>query len=555
MTKFRPDRALADALSHVVVPLSLFFLGKFIFSEYGFFKSYFGIFTAGEDITNESKQKKPENLKECNDDITKQDELHNKLKDHNPPLLGKGEVDTKAGRFGLKISIPTSVLTPPSTPTNKSHIRFVAIINERSGGQLGAKMATRLRTLGIPSFNLFHFYDDEKADATYDSLIEALFLDDTYRVNLLDDDRDKEILCDIETPSIKESNDDDSLNKEANDDDTPKEFHMPTVLCGGGDGSYWQCVHVVEEARRRMSPDCSGCIGLPNLVVVPLGTGNDLSNALGWGKKAPNVEKLENLLDLVRDQTEKCELTGLDRWALHWTEDQDSGEKGQCWGRPLPERLLCYFSVGWDASIALRFETERQQCPDKFSSPFKNNWRYTMLGAGEFFRPSEVLNGKLKLVVDGEEIHIPADIRSLKFVNIRSAQSGLDFWGPCTPRSPKSGKIVQKGGYMKLTSNRRDFECESLHPPACDDGVIEVVATQGLRHMLGIRAKMDKAFRLAQGSVIELTLLESLPVQTDGEAWMQQPCNLAIKHRDKVPMVVGPKKPKGVTYTYRCLEL
>lgn len=102
-----------------------------------------------------------------------------------------------------------------------------------------------------------------------------------------------------------------------------------------------------------------------------------------------------------------------------------------------------YFSIGVDASIALRFHMERTQNPEKFNSRAKNKVMYAQYGASEVFKASYAnLNESLRLRVDGHDVSLPV-IQGLVFLNITipntsvAAEAGirpracLSCWGLC----------------------------------------------------------------------------------------------------------------------------
>ncbi|KAI7737548.1 hypothetical protein M8C21_008851, partial [Ambrosia artemisiifolia] len=48
---------------------------------------------------------------------------------------------------------------------------------------------------------------------------------------------------------------------------------------------------------------------------------------------------------------------------------------------------------------------------------------------------------------------------------------------------------------------------------------------------------LSRARRLAQGKTIKIHLLAPLPVQIDGEPWLQSPCILSISHHGQAFML------------------
>jgi diacylglycerol kinase (ATP) len=61
---------------------------------------------------------------------------------------------------------------------------------------------------------------------------------------------------------------------------------------------------------------------------------------------------------------------------------------------------------------------------------------------------------------------------------------------------------------------------------------LEVVAVTGSFQLGKIQVKIDKAMRLAQGNDIKIRFIKKqpLPVQVDGEPWLQDPCEIRIRH-------------------------
>ena len=57
--------------------------------------------------------------------------------------------------------------------------------------------------------------------------------------------------------------------------------------------------------------------------------------------------------------------------------------------------------------------------------------------------------------------------------------------------------------------------------PSYSDGMVEVVGLTGVMHIGQIVSRMKSGIRLAQGSSIDIKLKSSLPVQIDGEPWLQ----------------------------------
>lgn len=76
------------------------------------------------------------------------------------------------------------------------------------------------------------------------------------------------------------------------------------ILVCGGDGTVGWVLHTL---------DLLGWPAYPPIAVLPLGTGNDLARAMGWGGTFSSDEPLVEVLAAVQTETS---VTHLDRWRL-----------------------------------------------------------------------------------------------------------------------------------------------------------------------------------------------------------------------------------------------
>lgn len=120
------------------------------------------------------------------------------------------------------------------------------------------------------------------------------------------------------------------------------------VLACGGDGTVGWVLSILDQI---------GAYPAPAVGVLPLGTGNDLARALGWGGGYKD-EPIGKILTSIADS----ETTLLDRWQLKVernpdAKNDDDGGKGK---ESLPLNVVNnYFSLGVDAHIALEFHEAR----------------------------------------------------------------------------------------------------------------------------------------------------------------------------------------------------
>ena len=80
--------------------------------------------------------------------------------------------------------------------------------------------------------------------------------------------------------------------------------------------------------------------------------------------------------------------------------------------------------------------------------------------------------------------------------------------------------------------------------------MLELVAVTGSFQLGKIQLKMDKAIRLGQGSSFKLRFLknQALPVQNDGEPWLQQPCEMHIHHMGQARVLAADPSPHSSDY-------
>uniref|UniRef100_A0A1I7XSW1 Diacylglycerol kinase n=1 Tax=Heterorhabditis bacteriophora TaxID=37862 RepID=A0A1I7XSW1_HETBA len=203
-----------------------------------------------------------------------------------------------------------------------------------------------------------------------------------------------------------------------------------------------------------------------------------------------------------------------------------------------------YFGIGLDAKIALEFHNKREES-DKASlslllffitrSRSKLFMWYGMLGGKELMhRTYRNLDQRIRLECDG----IPIDLPSLQgnfsvlyvryfngkwvysgivILNIPSYSGGANFWG---------------------SAKDDTFTVQSF-----DDRVLEVVALFGVIHVATSRVPNVvrlQNHRIAQCRHVRIVIMgdEAIPVQVDGEPWLQPPGILQIAHKNRAQLLV-----------------
>jgi len=331
--------------------------------------------------------------------------------------------------------------------------------------------------------------------------------------------------------------------------DLLKSARHSLVLIAGGDGTNSWCCSLIEQclkeafsaiawASNHLHDDDSSTEqwrdALPTMVPFPMGTGNDLSRALGWGHIGiagpKNIsDALGDVLFAAQSGAREC---ALDRWRVDYTfdstndADDGAGANTPSQSRGFPSAMLCYLSVGYDAQITHCFENERRSRPEKFKSQTRNQSVYVKHGIKHLLRPTRPITESIELVVGGEVVALPENTRSLKLININSAANGIFFWGSA---ASKTGEFVEK--------------C----PPKLDDGVFEVMATSGVSDMLSCRSSLSHAMRLAQCAEVTIRVKKSMAFQVDGEAFVVKAGgSVRVRLRDQMRTMVGYKQPRGV---------
>ncbi|XP_019410758.1 PREDICTED: diacylglycerol kinase theta [Crocodylus porosus] len=264
------------------------------------------------------------------------------------------------------------------------------------------------------------------------------------------------------------------------------------VLICGGDGTVGWVLGALEEIRYKLA--CSE----PSVAILPLGTGNDLGRVLRWGAGYSGEDPYSILISV-----DEADEVLMDRWTilLDAPEPVENSENGALELEP-PKivQMNNYCGLGIDAELSLDFHHAREEEPGKFTSRFHNKGVYVKVGLQKISHARN-LHKDLKLQVDQVEVELPS-IEGLIFINIPSWGSGADLWG---------------------SEHDNRFE-----KPQMDDGLLEVVGVTGVVHMGQVQGGLRSGIRIAQGSYFRITLLKSIPVQVDGEPWIQPPGQIII---------------------------
>ncbi|POM66704.1 Diacylglycerol Kinase [Phytophthora palmivora] len=280
------------------------------------------------------------------------------------------------------------------------------------------------------------------------------------------------------------------------------------ILVCGGDGTVGWVLGALDEI---------GAPRQPPIAVLPLGTGNDLARVLGWGAGFSAPTDVSEILTEV----EAAHVSLLDRWEVNIGDSQ--------------KRVVLnnYLGVGVDAQVALEFHEQRERSPGLFMSQFVNKLWYSQFGAKNFLvRTCAGLPEKIVLVCDGKRITLPEGTEGVILLNINSYGGGSKLWhddSESDNEDSDSASETDDDDDRSRTSSV-DSVVTSTHfgPSSPHDGLLDVVAVYGTLHLGQMQVGLSKAVRLCQAKSVSLTLKETLPVQIDGEPWLQNPSEMEI---------------------------
>ncbi|XP_071452810.1 eye-specific diacylglycerol kinase isoform X2 [Hetaerina americana] len=277
------------------------------------------------------------------------------------------------------------------------------------------------------------------------------------------------------------------------------------VLACGGDGTVGWVLSVLDQIGFTPSP----AVG-----VLPLGTGNDLARALGWGGGYTD-EPISKILCNIADG----EIVLLDRWELK-VEKNPGAEPNEEGKENLPLNVVNnYFSLGVDAHIALEFHEAREAHPERFNSRLRNKMFYGQAGGKDLLqRKWKDLSDFVTLEADGKDLTPKLKehkVHAIVFLNIPSYGGGTHPW------------------------NRAAGSIE----PATDDGMMEVIGLT--TYQLPLLQAGGHGTCITQCKSAKVVTTKTIPMQVDGEACRLNPSIISMTLLNKASMLAKRKGGKA----------
>lgn len=270
---------------------------------------------------------------------------------------------------------------------------------------------------------------------------------------------------------------------------------VPWILVAGGDGTIAWVLDTIDQLK--LSPQ-------PYVGIIPLGTGNDLANVLGW-QIPPAISTANYVMDCLK----QCKVVEFDRWQVKISPPM--------FGLSFSYKSYVmnnYLSIGVDALVALNFhQTRDSRIYSFFGNRFLNKIMYGGYGLKDVLeRKCSQLNEKIKLEIDGVLQSLP-QIESIVVLNISSWSGGINAWpiNRC-PENP-----IPEQSY--------------------NDKLLEVIGVKSTLHIGQMMIGLSEPYRFPQGKSIVIKVFDQLPMQVDGEPWLQHPATIRINWHGQVPML------------------
>lgn len=267
------------------------------------------------------------------------------------------------------------------------------------------------------------------------------------------------------------------------------------IVVAGGDGTIGWVLNTLDKMSLKNPP---------TLVLLPLGTGNDLARSIGYGSGEDSSLNVRTYLQKLDSGT----VTSLDRWHIKVNPYRHFGIQ-------LPSHdfyMQNYISIGVDALVTYNFHKARESPFYLISSRIINKLIYFSYGTKDVLeRECKNLDQILELYLDDQRIELP-NIESVVILNIPCWGAGVRPW--------------------ELGSDHVNYPV-----PSTNDGKLEVFCVYSSFHIAQMQVGISEPHRIGQAKSVKIKLGGSAPMQIDGEPWEQHPAEISIQFHAKVPVL------------------
>lgn len=198
-------------------------------------------------------------------------------------------------------------------------------------------------------------------------------------------------------------------------------------------------------------------------------------------------------------------------------------------------RMSNYVGFGVDGAVSLVLDNLRNYAPFLFVNSITNKFWYGVCGLFQIvFGIQRDLSKSTTLYCDGQKVYLPPGVRGLVVLNINSYAGGVKLWNPET-RPLDSEDLVRVGDNV--------VQEVTWGSASSDDGMLEVMAVYGVRHLGLIKSGIGKAVPVCQGKELLFQFKNLIPMQVDGEPFMVRPCDVRISFDERIDITTPTQPP------------
>eukprot|EP00411_Alexandrium_monilatum_P117566 CAMPEP_0175656504 /NCGR_PEP_ID=MMETSP0097-20121207/12442_1 /TAXON_ID=311494 /ORGANISM="Alexandrium monilatum, Strain CCMP3105" /LENGTH=448 /DNA_ID=CAMNT_0016962577 /DNA_START=195 /DNA_END=1541 /DNA_ORIENTATION=+ len=316
--------------------------------------------------------------------------------------------------------------------------------------------------------------------------------------------------------------------------------YVVRCIVGGGDGTV---MWVVGEAERHgINPKEQMHIG-----IVPLGTGNDFSQHLGWGGTNPSKGLLSNDCELLEKMVRhwcKARPAMHDVWQLSFKVHEDGGSIYQK-EEPLTKfsvdtPMLLYCGIAKDAEVAYQVEMHRTR------SQWCNKLVYALMGLRTMMHVFCCRGQRVRRVIGGMYAGLNADAPSIfeykapEAQRLKSNPEMLLFLNIDSIAGGKARRLWDASYRLGVRAPLDPDLLERGQDPG--DGKLEVITLRRLLRLVMPTNNILAGRRVFQGAPIHVQFRSKKDLvtflQVDGESYkLENPDTLTIQPKQQISVL------------------